>query len=447
MHMNQRNTMQAIEAFNDVFASIDHGQREELSATELVQVMQATRRFADRIAALAAAVTAEVSRKQAAEHSTGTPLTSLLSTLEGRDNSDAARQVFQADEITRHHTIKDAALSGTISPQQAVAVAKGIAVLPELPPEIQTRVEERYVEKAGQIGATPRRLKDQAWTVLAEVAPELIPTHTTTQEQLAAQRDHAIKNRYFEWRHDDEGSVRFHGRLPELEAEPLIKAVQAYVEQDRRATTERIQGVRAAGAKVAELRRLRDQDAARTPGQRRADALITLIGHHRGAPVVAGDRPRIVVTMTLEELQARAEQAALIPNGTQIPAGELRMMLCDADLMPAVLGSKSEILDLGRAQRLVSAPIRRALSIRDKGCIFPGCNQPDAVCHAHHIIPWWKGGPTSLNNLALLCPHHHRLIEPDRYTRRDQWRIIYNHDLNQPEVIPTHRHQQLRAGP
>ncbi|MEC3914635.1 HNH endonuclease signature motif containing protein [Nocardia sp. CDC160] len=47
---------------------------------------------------------------------------------------------------------------------------------------------------------------------------------------------------------------------------------------------------------------------------------------------------------------------------------------------------------------------------RDRGCTHPGCDVPASMCAAHHVIDWAKGGPTDLNNLALVCDHHHAMV-------------------------------------
>ncbi|MGV8844980.1 HNH endonuclease [Tessaracoccus sp.] len=72
--------------------------------------------------------------------------------------------------------------------------------------------------------------------------------------------------------------------------------------------------------------------------------------------------------------------------------------------------------------------------------MFPQCTARDAACEAHHIQPWWDGGATALNNLVLLCNHHHTLIEPDRYNRpADRWTIHINPDTATPELTPPGR--------
>ncbi|NEA36191.1 HNH endonuclease signature motif containing protein, partial [Streptomyces sp. SID13031] len=70
-------------------------------------------------------------------------------------------------------------------------------------------------------------------------------------------------------------------------------------------------------------------------------------------------------------------------------------------------------LDVGMDYRFVTRPIRRALIRRDKGCVI--CKAPPSHCHAHHIIHWADGGPTSITNLVLLCGAHHRAVHADHW--------------------------------
>jgi hypothetical protein len=77
-------------------------------------------------------------------------------------------------------------------------------------------------------------------------------------------------------------------------------------------------------------------------------------------------------------------RATLDDLGT-ISAAEARIHACDCMLIPAVLGGKSEPLDLGRQRRLISTPLRRALYLRDRGCAFPGCHRPPRHCQGHHV--------------------------------------------------------------
>jgi hypothetical protein len=72
--------------------------------------------------------------------------------------------------------------------------------------------------------------------------------------------------------------------------------------------------------------------------------------------------------------------------------------------------SPTQPLEVGRTSRVISPAQRVALAIRDRGCVFPGCERPLAWCEAHHLRHWLHGGPTDLTNLALVCRAHHRAV-------------------------------------
>jgi hypothetical protein len=264
--------------------------------------------------------------------------------------------------------------------------------------------------------------------VLLQVAPQ--QADETLERRLQRQAEAAQRNRSLVFRRDGNGSIVFTGSLPLLDGEAWIAQLDAYTESKRRTALEE-----------------RDPlGAGLTPEQRRADALVAMILNHaagRSAPRVGGDRPRIVVTVDSNKLLADATGAGLIGDGEPLSAGDLRRLCCDADLLPAVLGGPSTILDVGREHRLVPADLRAALVLRDGGCVFPGCHARPTECEAHHVIQWWRNGPTSLSNLVLLCHHHHGLVEPARYPIRDQWQIRIATD-GIPETIPPRRCEPQR---
>jgi hypothetical protein len=80
-----------------------------------------------------------------------------------------------------------------------------------------------------------------------------------------------------------------------------------------------------------------------------------------------------------------------------------------------VLGTESEVLDLGRRNRLYSRAQRQAMAVRDRHCRARACSIPAAWCEAHHLHPWSRGGPTDLVDGILLCPFHHHRIHDERY--------------------------------
>jgi hypothetical protein len=160
-------------------------------------------------------------------------------------------------------------------------------------------------------------------------------------------------------------------------------------------------------------RRSSDEGADfRSPQERYGDAFsdaVDLALNSPDLPMQAGERAHVMVAVSLADLKSGVGQATLGDTGI-MTAAEARVHACDSMLIPAVLGEKSEPLNLGRLRRLISAGLRRALFLRDRGCAFPGCHRPPRHCQGHHIRHWADGGPTDLNNLVLLCAHHHRLL-------------------------------------
>ena len=94
-------------------------------------------------------------------------------------------------------------------------------------------------------------------------------------------------------------------------------------------------------------------------------------------------------------------------RGVKLQDGTTRVLRCDPDLYAVVVDSLGQPIDLGRHVRLASTAQRRALTIRDGWCVFPGCDLPIQWCDAHHVDHFEHGGPTNLRNLAPLCRHHH----------------------------------------
>jgi len=100
----------------------------------------------------------------------------------------------------------------------------------------------------------------------------------------------------------------------------------------------------------------------------------------------------------------------VLDTGVPVSAETVRRWACDCQIIPMVLGTAAEPLDVGRAARTPPPPLRRALDARDGGCAFPGCDRPPKWSRAHHIWHWTRGGPTSIGNLVLLCDHHHKAV-------------------------------------
>jgi hypothetical protein len=102
-----------------------------------------------------------------------------------------------------------------------------------------------------------------------------------------------------------------------------------------------------------------------------------------------------------------------LEDGMSVSAETSRRLACDASVVEVRHRADGKILDVGRRTRTIPPAIRRALEIRDRGCVFPGCGL--RFTDAHHVVHWADGGATRLENLALVCRHHHRLLHEEGY--------------------------------
>jgi hypothetical protein len=153
-----------------------------------------------------------------------------------------------------------------------------------------------------------------------------------------------------------------------------------------------------------------DAGELRSPAQRRADAMVDIcvlyLNHDTTRATSSGQRPHVTVTVDYEILSGRLKQLPEI-DGAPVTPDTMRRITCDAGIIPMVLGSVGEPLDVGRRTRTIPTAIRRALEQMYNGCTWAGCNAPQSWCDAHHIIHWADGGDTSLPNLTILCRKHH----------------------------------------
>ena len=153
-----------------------------------------------------------------------------------------------------------------------------------------------------------------------------------------------------------------------------------------------------------------DKTDERTPGQRRADALVELCHQRAGRQDGTGPRPQLVIRASLDTLAGTAgAPGGELESGTPVPAETVRRLACDAALT-RITGAGEIDLEITRASRTIPPATRRALVARDKHCVAGGCDRPPDWCDGHHRRFWTDGGPTTLTNLVLLCRRHHRMV-------------------------------------
>jgi hypothetical protein len=257
-----------------------------------------------------------------------------------------------------------------------------------------------------------------------------------------------------------------HADLPTLEADAVLTALNAIAES------------------------LRVEGDRTTTGQRRADALITLVNRaaaHGDVPATRNGLPvATTITIGLAEADRVAsgtarntsssnsgadsggggtdlatvlttpsigtQAATLTPvHGAPITLGDAaaRFLVCAGRHTPVLVDdthhtgrpvahtlahTRLEPLAVGRSQRLATKAQRVALAVRDQGCIL--CERPPTECQTHHLTDWANGGPTDIDQMVLLCWVHHREVELNR------WRITPNPNPDGPHwnITPTPRH-------
>jgi hypothetical protein len=154
--------------------------------------------------------------------------------------------------------------------------------------------------------------------------------------------------------------------------------------------------------------------------QRRADALACIAESFLAHDVLeapGADRQQIIVHVAAETLRSGSAGCCEIEHGTSIPAETARRISCDASVVALVEGEDGEPLNVGRKTRIISAPLRRLLTARDKGCRFPGCANARYI-DMHHIKHWANGGETKPSNLVSLCRFHHRAVHEEGFDVR-----------------------------
>lgn len=156
--------------------------------------------------------------------------------------------------------------------------------------------------------------------------------------------------------------------------------------------------------------------------QAAAEALSDLL--QAGAAVPTADRS--VLRPDVIAIWDQRDNTLTDPHTNPIPLDMLRFIIAAAIIHPLEVSHTGDPLRMGRTLRYANRHQRRALTIRDGGCIFPACTAPARHCDAHHVDHWDHGGPTDIDNMALLCRHHHRV------THRPQWIMARWTDTDEP---------------
>jgi hypothetical protein len=386
-----------------------------------------------RVSALTAVLVAEADEAESAMRARHTRLEDWMARSGQETPREASGVVWAARGLERRPVIRDAAAAGRISVGQATAIGEALDGLPTSLDRSQCARAEQLILVEAQ-HAPAEKLRTMTEPILRRVAPEQVDSPEERAAKLA-ERDVRARSRRKVWfGPETDGSIDFGGSLPVIAGRRLQNMVQAVADRRYRSAKDT-------------RNRLALQD---TPQQRAADALVDILSAAEtvengdpttpSLPVAAA---QLHVLIPYADLLDRTAASGLLADGTPLSAGELRALACQADLIPVVLGSDSQVLDLGQTIRLAPPPLRRAIGLRDGGCAFPGCTTPMRHCDLHHIRPWQHGGPTNRDNIVALCRVHHALCEPRPPTTSpdghpvtpDGWDVrIDTHGL--PEFLP-----------
>jgi len=374
-----------------------------LADSEVLDLVGRIGRLGSQLAGLRLAGLAEADRRQAARRA-GMSSTGAWLHSTGIRAGAAHRDVELAHQLEQLPATREALGEGAISPEHAAVVARTVhGMADEVGDEARAAAERMLLDQAGRMD--PTDLAKEAPGVARRVDP-------TAAARLAQREREARERRQLALMRDRDGDFVLAGRLDAEGAATLSAALDPL---------------------AAPAPRSKDGPDPRSSARRLADALVELArramhgsrgaGPARRLPDAGGERPQLVVTVTLDQLRAGVGAIGEISGGLvrePLSGAGLRKLACDAHVIPAVLGGGGEVLDLGRARRTASPAQRRALRLRDRGCIGPGCDRPPSWCQPHHIVHWADGGPTDLTNLVLLCTTHHDLVHHGRWTVSSQ---------------------------
>ncbi len=312
--------------------------------------------------------------------------------------------VAQGISQPRHKTLRTRVEQGQLPVYRAAAVLRAVRQVRALieGPEYEAALG-LLMDTAVRSGFTDRDLKRACDFLITTILPE-----KDLEDQARASRDMRGVN---ESSLADGTYVRFIVTC-DAEGAAVFRAIMSSPLAAPHPTTEPKTSDHSAVDGVAEGGGGEADERAAT--QRRYDALVTVLrrglasGEHTPTTVKAA----VQVTISWEALCAELTStgSGTTASGEVLSPGTVRRLACDADLLPMVLGTENEVLAMGRARRLVTPGQRRVLEYRDEHCSFPGCSIPAPWCDCHHVVHWSRGGPSDIDNYALLCGRHHTLV-------------------------------------
>ncbi len=426
-----------VAAVTDTLSQLDDTVWAARTPAELLATMRGLEQLRSVLDLVQLRVVAEIDGAGAARTEGWASAKDYVTAVTGGHAGAGRRTLALARAVTGDRAATGAALAaGTISRTQAEVIVGAVDQLP-VDPGLRRAAERVLIDEARDHDATDLAKRGRY------VVERLDPDGAERRDERLLEREEraAHHGRFLSIAEDGIGGVRLRGRgtaedAAWLKAVLFPLAAPSPSGEPGACGGDPAKPARSCGAPDC----AHDGRDPREHGTRLWDALVMagkLLAGTGAVPDAHGVKPRITVTLAYEALVAGVGEAQLDTGGA-LSAAAVRLLACDADILPIVLGSKSQILVVGRASRLVTTGLWLALSAHDTHCAFPGCNRPPVACDAHHITHWVDGGTTALDNLVLLCWHHHTTIHST------PWRVRLHPGDHRPEFGPPARLDPLQ---
>ena len=169
----------------------------------------------------------------------------------------------------------------------------------------------------------------------------------------------------------------------------------------------------------------------RTTGQQRHDILMAVLdtaARSAKTPTLGGAAPTVLVSVTAEELVAGVGAAWIDGVEEPLSISTVKQFACTGGVQKGFFSPDGRLVALGSPERCFTPQQRRGITLRDGGCVIPGCRIPAGWCEVHHVQEHARGGPTHTDNGAMLCWFHHRTLDASG------WQIRMRHGI--PHIRP-----------
>ena len=369
-----------------------------------------------------------------------------IETLAARLNADSARWLALVGEFDRRCGWRDTGCRSTsewiawrcaLNPRSAREQVRVARALPELP--LMRAEFEAGRLSYSKVRALTRVADAEAEADLLELARHATAAQLERMVRAARRVERAeaaaqARESFVRWHwDDDDGCLHLHAKLPADDGALLLRALDAAREAlAQRRPDEGAEIGSSAGGSAGPLAAFEPSGSAEPPAEitvapsrtpTNAESLTAIAEHALARPptgLAGGERNQVIVHVDVATLatdspgpSVTGAGACSVADGPGIAAETARRLACDSSLV-AALRDGGRTVDVGRRTRSIPPAIRRALAVRDGRCQFPGCERHRFV-DAHHLVHWAQGGETSLDNLILLCRHHHRLVHEGGY--------------------------------